>query len=74
MADEGFCNVQAILKHKFHQGWRFLTQWEGYNVDSATWEPIRAFKLPDWRVNSKFVEYCEAKGLGEILQKALKAG
>ena len=72
MEAEGFYNVHAILKHKFHQGWRFLTHWEGYPLNASTWEPIRAFKLPDGRLNSKLVEYCEVHNLNEILKKALK--
>ena len=70
--EQGFYTVQNIIKHKFHQGWRFLTHWEGYPLDASTWEPIKAFKLPDGRLNSKFVEYCELHNLKDILEKALK--
>ena len=42
----GFYNVERILKHKYLQGWRFLTQWEGYPLSAATWEPIKS--LRDW--------------------------
>ena len=72
MQEEGFYNVQSILKHKYHQGWRFLTQWEGYPLNASTWEPTKAFKLPDGRLNSKFKEYCEEHGLSDILRRALK--
>ena len=72
MEEQGFFTVNNIIKHKFHQGWRFLTHWEGYPVDASTWEPIKAFKLPDGRLNSKFLEYCEQHNLSDILKKALK--
>jgi hypothetical protein len=70
--EQGFYNVSSILKHKFQQGWRFLTHWEGFPVSASTWEPIRSFTLPQGRINSKFQEYCLAKGLTGILNQALK--
>jgi transposase InsO family protein len=36
---DGFYQVEAILKHKYRQGWRFLTKWEGFPISSSTWEP-----------------------------------
>ena len=72
MNAEGFFSVKQILKHKYHQGWRFLTIWEGYPLNASTWEPTKAFKLPDGRLNSKFREYCEQNGLSDILRRALK--
>ena len=44
----------------------------GYPLNAWKWEPAKAFKLPDGRLNSKFMEYCEQNNLGEILKKALK--
>ena len=67
----GYYNVQKIIKHKFQQGWRFLVVWEGFPVSAATWEPISAFVLPNGMVNQVFKEYCEERGLVEILKKAL---
>jgi hypothetical protein len=66
--DDGFYNVQAILKHKFHQGWRFLTHWEGFPISASTWEPKRSFILPDGRVCTPFLEYCRNNGLMSILK------
>ena len=71
MQEEGFYNVEEILKHKFKQGWRFLTHWEGYPITSSTWEPIKSFILPSGALNEKFQEYCERQDLREILRKAL---
>ena len=31
--------------------WRFLTLWEGFGVEEATWEPFSAFVLPEGRLN-----------------------
>ena len=41
-------------------------------MNASTWEPVKAFKLPDGRLNAKFKEYCEMNGLSEILKKAMK--
>ena len=59
----GFYNVEKILKHKYQQGWRFFTQWEGFPVSSATWEPTRSFKQPNGRLNSVFERYCREQNL-----------
>ena len=71
MAEEGFYNVESILKHKFSQGWRFLVKWEGYPVENSTWEPLKNFIQPGGVLNSKFKEYCLEKGLESVLQKAI---
>ena len=42
---KGYYNVEAILKHKYDQGWKFLTKWESFPMASSTWEPPRSFKL-----------------------------
>ena len=57
---KGYYRVEKILDHKFDQGWKFLTQWEGYPVSSSTWEPPKNFKLPNQKWNEVFVEYCES--------------
>jgi hypothetical protein len=66
----GFYDVEAILKHKYHQGWRFLTKWEGFPIESATWEPVKSFTLDNGRVNQKWLQYCQEKGLYGIIKKA----
>ena len=53
-AQLGFYNVFKILKHKFHQGWKFLVWWENFPMAASTWEPISAFVLPNGSVNSVF--------------------
>ena len=40
MAKEGFYLMKSVLGHRFRQGWRFLTLWEGFGVEEATWEPF----------------------------------
>ena len=57
MAQQGFYNVEAILKHKYAQGWRFLVHWDGFSAMNATWEPVRSFKQPGGAVNSTFRDY-----------------
>ena len=52
MAKKGFYLVKSLLRHRYRQGWRFLTLWEGFGVEEATWEPFSAFVLPEGRLNS----------------------
>ena len=70
-AKEGFFMVEKIIKHKYKQGWRFLTMWENYGIDDATWEPISCFVHPDGRLNTIFKEYCEQHGLQHAFKKAM---
>ena len=68
--DETYFLVDKILKAKFKQGWRFLTQWEGYPVSASTWEPIKSFVLPDGKLNEVFVEFCKTNKMDKILRHA----
>ena len=43
MAKAGFYLVKSILRHRYPQGWRFLTLWEGLGVEEATREPFPPF-------------------------------
>ena len=70
MAKEGFWLVKPALRHRYRQGWRFLTLWEGFAVEEATWEPFSAFVLPDGRLNSVLVDYLSQNNLGELLKLA----
>ena len=57
----GYFMVSKILRHKFDQGWKFLTAWEGFPITSATWEPPKNFKVGEGKWNSIFEEYCKEK-------------
>ena len=46
IAKEGFYLLKSVLRHRYCQGWHFLTLWEGFGVEEATWEPFSAFMLP----------------------------
>ena len=70
MAKEGFYLVKSVLRHRYRQGWRFLTLWEGFGVEEATWEPFSAFVLPEGRLNSVLVDYLSKNSLGELLRLA----
>ena len=35
MAKEGFYLVKSVLRHRYRQGWRFFTLWEGFGVEEA---------------------------------------
>ena len=70
MAKEGFYLVKSILRHRSCQGWRFLTLWEGFEVEEATWEPFTAFVPPEGRSNSVLVDYLSQNNLGELLRLA----
>ena len=62
--------VKSVLRHRHRQGWRFLTLWEGFGVEEATWEPFSAFVLPEGRLNSVLVDYLSQNNLGELLRLA----
>ena len=66
MANEGFDLVKLVIRHRYRQGWRFLTLWEGFAVEEATWEPFSAFVLPQGRLNSVLVDYLSQNNLGEL--------
>ena len=68
MAKEGFYLVKSVIRHRYRQGWRFLTLWEGCGVEEATWEPFSAFVLPEGRLNSVLVGYLSQKNVGELLR------
>ena len=70
MAKEGFYLMKSVLRHRYRQGWRFLTLWEGFGVEEATWEPFSAFVLPEGRLNSVLVDYLSQNNLGELLRLA----
>ena len=70
MAKEGFYLVKSVLRHRYRQGWRFLTLWEGFGVEEPTWEPFSAFVLPEGRLNSVLVDYLSQNNLGELLRLA----
>ena len=70
MVKEGFYMVKSILRHRYRQGWRILTFWEGFGVEEATWEPFSAFMLSEGRLNSILVEYLSQSNLRELLRLA----
>ena len=70
MAKEGFYVVKSVIRHRYRQGWRFLTLWEGFGVEEATWEPFSAFVLPEGRLNCDLVDYLSKNNLGELLTLA----
>ena len=72
MKKEDFYFVKKIWKHKYKNGWNFLTEWEGFGVEEATWEPIKAFVLPTGKLNEVFVKYCEQNALESCLKNGLK--
>ena len=57
MAKEGFYQVKLVIRHRYRQGWRFLTLWELFGVEEATWEPFSTFLLPEGHLNSVLVDY-----------------
>ena len=70
MTKKGFCLVKSVPRHRYRQGWRFLTLWEGFGVGEATWEPFSAFVLPEGRLISVLVDYLSQNKLGELLRLA----
>ena len=70
MAKEGFYLVKSVLRHRYRQAWRFLTLWEGFGDEEATWEPFPAFALPEGHLNSVPVDYLSQNNPGELLRLA----
>ena len=70
MAKGGFYLVKSVIRHRYRQGWHFLTFWEGFGVGEATLEPLSAFLLPEGRLNSVLVNYLSQNNLGELLRLA----
>ena len=60
MKSQGNYLMEQHLKAEYRQGWRFLTQWAGYPVTDATWEPMKAFVHADGTLKELFVELCLA--------------
>ena len=70
MTKEGFYLVKSVLRHRYCQGWCFLTLWEMFGMEEATLEPLSAFVLPEGRLNSVLVDYLSQNNLGELLRLA----
>ena len=70
MAKKGFYLVKSVLRHRYCQGWRFVTLWEGSGVKKATWEPFSAFVLLEGRLNSVLVDYLSQNNPRELLRLA----
>ena len=70
IAKQGFYLVKSVIRHRYRQGWRLLTLWEGFGVEEATWEPFSAFVLPEGRPNSVLVDYLSQNNQGELLRLA----
>ena len=72
MAKEGFYLVStwSVLRHRYRQGWRFLTLSERFGGQDATWEPFSAFALSEGRLKSVLVDYLSQNNLRELLRLA----
>ena len=70
MTKEGFYLVELVIRHRYRQGWRFLSLWEGFVVEEATWEPFSALVLPEGHLNLVLVDYLSGNNLGELLRLA----
>ena len=70
MAKEGFYLVKPVIRHRYRQGWRFLTLWERFGVEEATWEPFCPVLLPEGPLNSVLEDYLSQNILGELLRLA----
>ena len=68
IAKEDFYQVKSVIRHRYRQGWRFLTLREGFGVEEATWVPFSAFVLPEGRLNSVLVDYVSQNNLGDLLR------
>ena len=70
MAIDGYYVVAGIARHKYKQGWKFLTLWDGYGLFQATSEPMSAFIQPDGSINPIFRSYLVENNEGQLLTRA----
>ena len=70
MAKEGFYQVKLVFRHRYSQGWRFFTLWEGFGVEEAIWEPLSAFAFSEGRLKSVLLDYLSQNNLEELLRLA----
>ena len=70
MAKEGFYLVKSVGRHRYRRAWGFLTLWEWFGVEEATWEPFSAFLLPERRLIAVLVDYLSQNNLEELLRLA----
>ena len=55
--------VEAILKHRYQQGWRFLTKPWGYPIGDCVRETPHSFAVLKDKINELYANYCETHGL-----------
>ena len=70
MAVDGYYVVAGIARHKYKQGWKFLTLWVGHGLSEATWEPMSAFIQPDGSINPIFRSYLVENNERQLLTRA----
>ena len=70
MAVDGYYVVAGIARHKYKQGWKFLTLWDGYGLSEATWEPMSAFIQRDGSINPISCSYLVENDKGQLLTHA----
>ena len=70
MAVDGYYVVADIARHKYRQGWKFPTLWDGYGLTEATPEPMSAFMQPDGSINPIFCSYLVKNTEGQLLTRA----
>ena len=70
MAKTGFNLVKSVIRHRYRQGWRFLSLLKGFGVEEATWEPFSAFVFPERRLKSVLVDSMSQNNPGELLRLA----
>ena len=70
MAVNGYYVVAGIARHKYKQGWRFLTLWDGWGLSEATWGPMSAVLQPDRSINPIFRSYLVENNDGQLVTRA----
>ena len=69
---QGYFFVERILKHKYHQGYKFLVKWQNFGIEESTWEPIQSFIIGDGRINETFKAYVGEHALDSAWRTALR--
>ena len=70
MAVLGYYVVAGIALHRYKQGWKFLSMWDGYGLSEATWKPRLTFIQPEVTINATCCSYPVEHNKSELLTRA----
>ena len=70
MTVDGYYVVAGIARHKYTQGWKFVTLWDGYGLSESPWEHMSAFIQPHGSINPIILSYLVENNEGQLPTRA----